>query len=151
MLSFPSGLVAHRRPTSLATAAIAATLLLAACGGSNAPSTAADPAAACAASADLTSSVATLDAIDLATVGSDDLKPSIDAVAAATAQVIETAPGDLAQEAEDLEGAVNVLEAAYEEASAGSIADSAAAIDTAIVGIKAQAAAMELALKPTCP
>ena len=72
-------------------------------------------------------------------------------MSAAAAQVIETAPGSVDQQAEDMEGAVNALEAAYEEASAGDIADSAAVIDVAIVAVKTQAAAMELALKPSCP
>ena len=106
--------------------------------------------AACAASAELKTSVEALDAVDLTTVGADDLKSSIDAVANAAGGVIETAPGELGQQAEDLEGAVNVLEAAYEEASAGTISDSVAAIDAAILGVKTQSAAMELALAPSC-
>jgi hypothetical protein len=150
MPSIPGPFIARRAATSLAIG-LAVSMLLAACGSTTAPSTVADPAAACAASEELTTSVDALDAVDLTTVGSDDLKPSIDAVSSAAAAVIEAAPADLDQAAEDMEGAVNVLEAAYEEASAGSIADSAAAIDAAILGVKTQAAAMELALKPSCP
>ena len=150
MPSIPGPSVARRATASLAVG-VALTMLLVACANNAAPSTAADPAAACAASKDLSSSVEALDAVDLTTVSSDDLKPSIDAVSAAAAQVIESAPGSVDQQAEDMEGAVNALEAAYEEAAAGTIADSAAAIDVAIVGVKTQAAAMELALKPSCP
>ena len=139
----------HTRPV-LALGLVVA-MFVAACGSTAVPTSIPDPAAACAASKALTASVDTLDAVDLTTVGSDDLKPSIDAVSAAAGAVIEAAPAGLDQEAEDMEGAVNALEAAYEEASAGSIADSAAAIDAAIVGVKTQAAAMELALEASCP
>ena len=150
MPSIP-GPTVTRRPIVSMAAGLTLSVLLAACGNNAAPSVATDPAAACAASKDLSSSVEALDAVDLTTVSSADLKPSIDAVSAAAAQVIETAPGSVDQKAEDMEGAVNALEAAYDEASAGDIADSAAVIDVAIVGVKTQAAAMELALKPSCP
>jgi len=139
-----------RRTVLSASVALAAALLVSAC-GSSAPSTSMDPAAACAASEDLKTSVESLDAVDLSTAGVDDLKTQIDAVASATGAVIESAPGDLGQQAEDLEGAVNDLEAAYEEAAAGTISDSVEAIDGAIAIVKTHAAAMETALAPSCP
>jgi hypothetical protein len=150
MPSIPGPSIARRAAASLAVG-MTFSMLLVACGSTAVPSTVADPAAACAASDELTTSVEALDAVDLTTVTSDDLKPSIDAVSTAAAAVIEAAPDDLDQEAEDMEGAVNALEAAYEEASAGAIADSAAAIDAAILGVKTQGAAMALALEPSCP
>ena len=133
MPSIPGPSIARRATASLAVG-LTLSMLLVACGNTAAPSVAADPASACAASKDLSSSVEALDAVDLTTVTSDDLKPSIDAVSTAAAAVIEAAPDDLDQ-----------------EASAGEIADSAAVIDVAIAGVKTQAAAMELALKPSCP
>ena len=146
-----AGLSVARRATASFAVGLTVSVLLVACGSNAAPSTAADPAAACAASKDLSSSVEALDAVDLTTVSSDDLKPSIDAVSAAAGQVIETAPGSVDQQSEDMEGAVNALEAAYDEAAAGDIADAAAVIDVAIAGVKTEAAKMEVALKPSCP
>jgi hypothetical protein len=140
-----------RRATAFLAVGLTLSMVLIGCGNNAAPSVAADPAAACAASKDLSSSVEALDAVDLTTVTSADLQPSIEAVSSAAAQVIESAPGSVDQQAEDMEGAVNALEAAYQEASAGEIADSAAVIDVAIAGVKTQAVAMELALKPSCP
>jgi hypothetical protein len=140
-----------RRTRSLGAIAFAVAFLVSACGASSTPSVAADPAAACAASDELQTSVDSLHALDLTTVSNDDLKASIDAVSVAATSVIQAAPGGLDQEATSLEGAVNDLQAAYDEAAAGTISDSADAIDTAIVAVKAQSAAMETALAPNCP
>jgi len=143
---------AARVGSGLITLVVAAAVLLIACSGSSTPSvsTAPDGAATCANAATLKAAVARLTAVDVATVGSDELKSAIDGVAAATDQLIQGAHASIAQELEDMEGTVNVLEAAYEEASTSSIAASAAAIDAAIVDVKTQAAAIELGLKPSC-
>ena len=93
-----SGLSVARRATASFAVGLTVSVLLVACGSNAAPSVAADPAAACAASKDLSASVETLDAVDLTTVSSADLKPSIDAVSAAADQVIETAPGSVDQQ-----------------------------------------------------
>jgi hypothetical protein len=132
--------------------ALAASLLLTACGSSTpSASTAPDGAATCTNAATLKSSVATLDAVDLATVSSADLKAAIDGVAAATDQLIEGAQAVIAQQLTDLEGAVNELEAAYVEASSGAIADASVQLKSAIADVDAAAAIIETELKPTCP
>lgn len=132
--------------------ALTASLLLAACGSSTpSASTAPDGAATCTNAATLQASVAALGAIDVATVSSADLKAAIDAVAAATDQLIESAQADIAQQLDDLEGAVNELEATYEEANAGTIADSSVELKSAIADVQAAAAIIETELKPSCP
>ncbi len=132
--------------------ALAASLLVAACGSSTpSASTAPDGAATCANAAALKTSVAALDAIDVATVSSADLKAAIDGVAAATDQLIESAQADIAQQLSDLEGAVGELEATYEEANAGTIADSSVQLESAIADMNAAAAIIETELKPSCP
>jgi hypothetical protein len=132
--------------------ALSASLLLAACGSSTpSASTAPDGAATCTNAATLKASVAALGAIDVATVSSADLKAAIDAVAAATDQLIESAQADIAQQLDDLEGAVNELEATYEEANAGTIADSSVELKSAIADVQAAAAIIETELKPSCP
>lgn len=132
--------------------ALAASLIVAACGSSTpSASTAPDGAATCANAAALKTSVAALDAVDLATVSSADLKAAIDGVAAATDQLIESAEADIAQQLSDLEGAVGELEATYEEANAGTIADSSVQLESAIADMTAAAAIIETELKPSCP
>ena len=92
----------------------------------------------------------TLDAIDLATVSDADLKAAIDGVSDATDSLINGASPKITQQVADLEGAVNVLEAAYEEANrrdrrlGPAIKDAIADVDTAA------AAAIEVTLKPDC-
>lgn len=132
--------------------ALAASLLLAACGSSTpSASTAPDGAATCANAAALKTSVATLDAIDVATVSSADLKSAIDSVAAATDQLIEGAQAEIAQLLVDLEGAVGELEATYEEAEAGTITDASVQLTSAIADVSAAAKIVETDLKPSCP
>lgn len=132
--------------------ALAASLLVAACGSSTpSASTAPDGAATCTNAAALKTSVAALDALDLATVSSADLKAAIDGVAAATDQLIESAQADIAQQLSDLEGAVGELEATYEEANAGTITDASVQLESAIADVHAAAAIIETELKPSCP
>jgi hypothetical protein len=132
--------------------ALAASLLVAACGSSTpSASTAPDGAATCANAAALKTSVAALDAVDLATVSSADLKAAIDGVAAATDQLIESAEAGIAQQLSDLEGAVGELEATYEEANAGTITDASVQLESAIADVHAAAAIIETELKPSCP
>lgn len=132
--------------------ALAASVLLAACGSST-PSTsvAPDGAATCTNAAALKASVAALDAIDVATVSSADLKSAIDGVAAATDQLIEGAQAEIAQLLVDLEGAVGELEATYEEAEAGTITDASVQLTSAIADVSAAAKIVETDLKPSCP
>ena len=124
---------------------------LAACGSSATPSTAGAPdgSATCTNAAALKAAVATLDAVDLTTVTDVDLKAAIDAVGVATDALIKGASPKITQQVADLEGAVNVLEAAYEEGK-DSIAASAPAIKDAIADVDTSAAAIEVTLKPDC-
>lgn len=141
-----------RRGTGVATLGLASILLMAGCGTTTpSASTAPDGAATCVNAATLKTAVANLAAIDLATVGNDDLKSAIDGVNAATDQLIKTAQPDIAQDLEDLSGAVDVAEAAYEEASTSSIAASAVVIKAAIADVVASAGVVEVDLKPSCP
>ena len=149
----------HRSPgtarlgTSVVLAAILAVVLVACGGGTASPaaSTAPDGAATCANAATLKSSVAALDAVDLTTVSNADMKAAIDGVSSATDQLISSAQKQIAQELEDLEGAVNVLEAAYAEASTGTIVQAQVAMKAAIVGVDKAAAAVDTSLKSSCP
>jgi hypothetical protein len=131
-----------------------AAALVAACGGGSATpsvSSAPDGAATCANAATLKTAVQALDAIDVMTVSNTDMKAAIDAVASATDQLIASAQKSIAQELDDLEGAVNVLEAAYEEASSGTIAQSAVPIKAAIADVDTSAIAVDASLKSSCP
>ncbi len=139
-------------PRILVLLALAASLFAMACGSSTpSASTAPDGAATCTNAATLKASVAALDAIDVATVSSGDLKAAIDGVAGATDLLIEGAQAEIAQQLSDLEGAVGELEATYEEANAGAIADSSVQLTSAIADVSAAAAIVETELKPSCP
>jgi len=147
---------AVRLGTNVVLSAVLAFVVVACGGGSGsaaspAASTAPDGAATCANAATLKTAVAALDGVDLTTVSNADMKAAIDGVSNATDQLIKSAQKQIAQELEDLEGAVNVLEAAYETASTGTIAQAQVAMQAAIVGVDTAAAAVDVSLKPSCP